>query len=145
MLLNLKEDSLDAALDIFDGLVHKFLKLTVLPQHLILGLKDRLLHFANIQMQRRKTIKIFLRIVDYQLQWPYFMVPVRLVITYSAYYTFMDAFGLDADQVEHLTCVVVTFGAFWVVELVRHFLDWLLINILLISDKVHTHIQEIVF
>jgi len=120
LLLDLKEDGLDAALNILDCLGDKLFKLAVLPQHLVLGLEDGLLHFADIEVEGSETIQVLLRIVDDQLQGPYFVVAVGLVVANAADNALVDALGLDADQVEHLTCMVVAFGAFGVVELVRH-------------------------
>jgi hypothetical protein len=81
------------------------------------GVSDGDFQFLDIESERCESLEILFGVADDHFEWLYLVRAVVLVIADAANNCFLDAFWLEAYQVQHLTHVAVAFSALRVVEL----------------------------
>ena len=62
-------------------------------------------------------LEVLFGVINDEFEWLYFMLFVLVVVAHPANHTLLNAFGLEADKVEHFADVLVAFGALRVLKM----------------------------
>lgn len=113
----LNEDGVDIIPDAFQRLLDVLLEVIEGQHQLAPGFSDGGLDLLDIERERRQSFEVLLGVADDELERPYLMVAMLLVVADAADHALLNALGLKADDVQDLADVAAALRALGVMEL----------------------------